>query len=258
MTEQPLIVDTSNHHIAVITFNRPHAMNSLDVSTMQLFAEAIDKVAQDEHVRVLILTGAGERAFSTGGDLNDLADKSSEADAQYFITTMGDALLKMEQLPIPVIGAMNGYTLGGGCEIALACDMRIADETVRFGLVQLNMGVTPGWGAGQRLMRVVGYAKAMQLLLEANVMEAPEIEALGLINQIVEAGQAFEYAMTLAQDIASRPPDAVQAIKRLLQASLTQPYEQALQTERDLFPSLWTGQAHQEAVNNFLNRRQKS
>ncbi len=257
MTESTLLQHRHDDYIEVVTFNRPHALNAMDIPTMQMFADAIDNVANNTDTRVLILTGAGDRAFSSGGDLNDLADKSTEDDARHFITIMGDALLKMEQLPIPVIGAINGYALGGGAEIALACDMRIIDEKARLGMVQMRMGVTPGWGAGQRLMRLVGYPRAMQMLLRSHVMHAPEIKELGLTMNVVDKGTALDHALRFARHIAQSPPDTVRGIKALLQAGLHNPYETALTIERDIFPPLWAGDAHVDAVEKFLLRQEE-
>ena len=255
MTDSTLLRERDENQIEVMTFNRPHALNALDIPTMQAFADAIDDLTDDTDLRVLILTGAGEQAFSSGGDLNDLADKSSEEDARHFITIMGDALLKMERLPIPVIAAINGYALGGGSEIALACDMRIVDEKARLGMVQMRMGVTPGWGAGQRLMRLVGYPQAMQMLLRSHVMHAPEIKDLGLTMNIVSAGTALNHALGFARHIAKSPPETVRGIKQLLQAGLNYNYDEALAIERDIFPPLWAGEAHKDAVEKFLVRQ---
>lgn len=257
MTEQTLHYNIYDDHIGVVTFNRPQSLNALDIATMALFAETIDNIARDDDLRVLILTGAGERAFSSGGDLNDLADKNTEADALHFITLMGDALLKMEQLPIPVIAAINGYALGGGSEIALACDMRIIDDKARLGMVQMRMGVTPGWGAGQRLMRLVGYSQAMYLLLRAHVMHAPEIKELGLAVNVVAEGRAFEHALSFAQHIAQDPTETVRGVKQLLQAGWTHTYDDALLLEREIFPPLWAGEAHKAAVEAFLIRQRE-
>ncbi len=188
MIEATILLERTENHIVILTFNRPQSLNALDFGTMHQFARMIDELSLDESVRVLILTGAGGRAFCSGADIHDFADKNDEAQARDFISLMGDALLKMERLPIPVIAAINGYAMGGGSEIALACDMRIIDEKARMGLVQMRMAVTPGWGAGQRLLRLVAYPQAMQLLLSAHVMHAPEIKELGLAHSIVEEG----------------------------------------------------------------------
>jgi enoyl-CoA hydratase len=202
----------------------------------------------------VILTGTGHDAFCSGGDLIELSAYPSEDDARNMIGLMGDALLKLERLPVPVIAAINGYALGGGSEVAMACDLRIADETARMAFVQIRMALTPGWGAGQRLLRLVGYARAMELLLRGNVMQGAELATAGLVNQVVETGGALPYALQLAEQIAASPPDVVRGIKQLLQAGLNQPYEQALQIEREIFPPLWAADAHLQAVEQFLNR----
>jgi enoyl-CoA hydratase/carnithine racemase len=241
--------------VVVLTFNRPQSLNALSLEMMQDFAERIQNLAHDDDLRVVVITGAGQRAFCSGGDLTQLKDYESEADARHMITVMGDALYTLERLPVPVIAAINGYALGGGSEIALACDMRIADARVRMGMVQIKMALTPGWGAGQRLMRTVGYARAMEILLKGEPMHAERLDALHLVNSIVPEGESLQYALDLAEYIASQPQAVVRAIKQLLQAGLHQPYEMALQTERDVFPPLWADQAHLQAVANFFARQ---
>lgn len=248
------------HHlhsgIAVLTFDRPEALNALNLETMRDFARAVEDLhLQANTLRAVIITGAGEKAFSSGGDLQELSRYPHEADARDFITVMGDALLRLERLPVPVIAAVNGYALGGGTEIALACDLRVVDEAVTFGLVQLKMALTPGWGAGQRLLRTVGYARAMQLLLEAAPLKAADIQALGLANKLTPPGQAYVVALDWANQIAESPPHVIRGIKALLQAGLTQPYEASLAFERDLFPPLWAAEPHLQAVDRFLQRK---
>lgn len=252
---QPIKLKKQPNGVAIITFNRPESYNALDVAAMEQFAEVIARVKDDATVRALILTGAGDKAFCSGGDLNDLGGRHTAEDGRYFITVMGNALLTLEQLPIPVIAAINGYALGGGSEIALACDMRIADRHVKMGMVQIKMALTPGWGAGQRLMRVVGYAKAIELLLKGEVLRADDLLALNLVNQITDTGNALQATLQFADNIAQQSPDVVHGIKQLLQAGINQHYEQALQTEREIFPPLWAAQAHLDAVDKFLQRQ---
>lgn len=241
--------------LVVLRFNRPQALNALDLDAMQRFQDVVDSLTQDDTLRVLILSGAGDRAFCSGGDLLELSAYKTERDARHFTRLMTDALYQLEKLPVPVIAAVNGYALGGGSEIALACDMRIVDESVRMGLVQINMGVTPGWGAGQRLLRTVGYARAMELLVKGVVLNAEDVRSLGLANAVAPAGSALEMALEWGQQIAKQPPDVVRGIKRLLQAGVTLTYEQARQAEYEIFPPLWAADAHLEAVEKFLNRR---
>jgi len=241
--------------IAVLTFNRPHARNALDLDTMRRFAELIPSLAVESGFRVLILTGAGEAAFCSGGDLADLSQYPSVEDAASMISLMGDALLSLEHLPVPVIAAINGYALGGGSEIAVACDLRIVDQQAWMGFVQIRLGLTPGWGGGQRLMRLVGYAKALEILLEGRPMHADELLALRLVNRVVPTGTALHHALDFARHIAQFSPDVVRAVKRLLQAGLNEEYEDALQDERSAFPPLWAAEAHLKAVEKFLGKR---
>ncbi|MEO1286274.1 MAG: enoyl-CoA hydratase/isomerase family protein [Chloroflexota bacterium] len=253
--EVPLTINKQDNGVVIITFNRPDVLNALDFASMIAFWHTICSLESDDSLRVLILTGAGDKAFSSGGDLNELRDKVTEADARFFTHIMTDALHRMENLAIPVIGAINGYALGGGSEIALACDMRIVDANAKIGMVQIKMGLTPGWGAGQRLLRLVGYSKAMQLLLQGEILGADDLLKMGLANEKVEQGQALASALTLANQIAERPPKVVRRIKQLLRAGLTMPHDQARQLEFDLFPELWADEPHLQAVEAFFQHQ---
>ena len=249
-----LLVDQRADHITVLTINRPAQRNALDLATMHAFAEAVTCLAAEPDLRAVIITGAGSEAFCSGGDLYELHNYASEADGRMMITLMGDTLMALERLPVPVIAAMNGFALGGGSELALACDLRIADDKTRMGFVQAKMALTPGWGAGQRLLRLVGYGRAMDLLLSSRVMQAPELLSLGLVNRVVEAGSALEHTLDYTQRMIQHAPRVTRGIKSLLQAGINQPYELALQTERDIFPPLWADEPHIRAVEAFLNR----
>lgn len=241
-----------NNGVVIIIFNRVDVMNALNVGLMTAFARTIDELQSNQDAKVVIITGAGKKAFSSGGDLSELRHQLGEDDARHFTRIMVDALAMMENLPIPVIAAVNGYALGGGSEIALACDMRIVDEQVKMGFVQINMALTPGWGAGQRLLRLVGYSKAMELLLKGEILRADDLLALGLANQKVVTGTSFQSALEFANQIAERPPKAVRGIKKLLRAGLTSPYDEARDTEFEIFPELWADEAHIAAVENYF------
>lgn len=251
----PILLHTQPNGVYTLTFNRPDAMNALNRAAMRQLAEAIHQLERDAALRVLIVTGAGAKAFCSGGDLVELRDQPTEADARAMIDLMGDALLALERLPVPVIAAIHGYALGGGSEIALACDLRIVDERARMGFVQINMALTPGWGAGQRLARLVGAPKALELLLDGQPLGAEALLALGLANEMTPPAQALEAAQRRAEAIAARPPQVVRAIKALLHAHRTLPYEAALQAERDLFPPLWAHPDHLQAVEAFFDRQ---
>lgn len=256
MTEK-LIMQLDEHGIGVLVFNRPETRNALDFETMTCFAQTIDDLAREPGLRVLIITGAGVDAFCSGGDLSELSRYPTQEDGSRLAGLMGDALLQMEHIEIPVIGAVNGYALGGGSEIALACDMRIADEKVRLGMIHIRLGVTPAWGTGQRLLRLVGYARAMEILLRGRAMHAHELVALGLVNRVVAAGTALEHALNFARHIAKSPPDVVRDIKKLLRTGMYLDYESALSIERELFPPLWAADEHHDAVEQFLRSRKQ-
>jgi enoyl-CoA hydratase len=253
--DDPILLQMEANGVGTLTFNRPEAMNALSHAAMQQFAACVRQLEADTALRALILTGAGTAAFCSGGDLAELRDRPTEEDARAMIDLMGSALLALEALPIPVIAAINGYALGGGSEIALACDLRVVDESARMGFVQIHMALTPGWGAGQRLARLVGTSKALELLLEGQLLNAEALRMLGLANEVAPRGQALAAALRRAEAIAQRPPQVVRAIKALLHAHRTLPYPAALQAERDLFPPLWAHPDHLDAVEAFFARQ---
>ncbi len=248
-----LLFERDSAGVATLTINRPHVNNALDWPTMHAFAAAVHDLASGiGDLRAVIVAGAGTKAFCSGGDLRDLHDHPTEEDGARLAALMGDAMDALERLPVPVMAAINGYAVGGGCEIALACDLRFADERVRMGLVQLKLGLTPSWGAGQRLLRLVGHARAMDMLLSARWYEADDLLAFGLVNRVVPAGEALAAARAYAAQIAAWDPSAVRAVKALLHAGRTLSYAEALAAERALFPPLWAGPAHLEAVTRLV------
>lgn len=243
--------------VGILTFNRPSAKNALDLEAMRAFMGHIHRLQSDTSLRVLIITGAGTDAFCSGGDLVELSQYPSQDDARHFTGIMSDALLALERLHAPVIAAINGYALGGGSEIAVACDMRFMDDAVRLGFVQVKMALTPGWGAGQRLLRIIGYPRAMELLLSGKILTAQDVYSLGLANGISAQGEALKMALEFADTISQHDFDVIMGMKTLLRAGLYHPYEEALQLERDLFPPLWSADAHIQAVDAFLKRRDR-
>ena len=248
--------------IATITFHRPEVMNALDLDDMAIFATLVEKLHERsqtdaDDLRVVLITGSGREAFCAGGDLLSLADKRSAADGALLSNRMGDALRALEDLPVPIIAAINGYALGGGSEIALACDIRVASEDAKLGLVHLRLGLTPGWGAGQRLLRTVGYGRALDMLLAARAYSGTELRELGLVQHVAPPGEALPAARDIATRIAANDCDAVRAIKALLRDGLRMPYDEALAAERERFPALWEAKAHWAAVDHFLTRKQR-
>jgi enoyl-CoA hydratase/carnithine racemase len=250
----PILLDFHGG-VATLTLNRPHVRNALDWAAMHDLHTAVAALAARGDIRAVLFTGAGEAAFCTGGDLNDLHTRINPHEAAIMGERMGEALLQLEALPVPVIAAVNGYALGGGAELALTADVRVFDACARFGFVQAARGLIPGWGGGQRLLRVVGYARAIDLLLTGRVLDAAEAHALGIATQLAPEKGALPAAQAYAAAIGALDPAAVRGIKALLRAGLHQPYEAALDAERALFPALWTGDAHQQATRAFLESK---
>lgn len=233
--------------------SRPEVRNALDWETIAAFAHAVESAHAQNDLRALILTGQGQ-TFIAGGDLKALHAYTSRQDGARLSRQMTLALNRLEALACPVIAAINGPARGGGAEIALACDLRIMAEDADLGFVQVSLGLIPGWGGGQRLLRLAGYAQALACLATSAILPAAKALELGLANAVVPAGKAFESALQLALEISANPPDAVSAAKRLLQAGLYQPPAAAEAFEAALFPDLWASPDHTEAVERFFKR----
>lgn len=243
-------------NIAVITVNRPQVRNALNWAAMHALADAVARAEADPHLRALILAGAGGKAFISGGDVRDLHGDISEAAGLHQHDLMATTLERLAALPVPVIAALEGATRGGGCEVALACDLRLAAEDATLGFVQIGMAVTPGWGGAGRLIALVGYARAMDLLLSGRVISAQEALTLGLVNRLCPSGEALHCALALAEQIARAPRLAVRGVKEVLRGYLTLPAEAARARERQVFARLWASADHAEASAAFLEKRE--
>lgn len=242
--------------IAVITFNRPEIGNAIDVATIHELGEAVDQIAHDEGVRAAILTGAGDKVFVSGGDVKQfLRDLKTMDDARRMVFSMQEVLFRMEDLGVPVIGALNGSAFGGGCETALACDYRIASEKAQLGFRQVKMGIMVGWGGGQRLLRLVGRSKAMELLLTGEVISAQEALRIGLIDKVAAHEQVMAEALAMAQKIAQNPPLAVRFAKRALTQGRDMSCRAGASYEAELLAALWVSEDHREAERAFMEKR---
>ncbi|MDP3173152.1 MAG: enoyl-CoA hydratase [Phenylobacterium sp.] len=251
MSYQTLIVETADG-VTLIRLNRPEALNALNSQLIGELIQALDAAEADESVRCLVLTGS-ERAFAAGADIKEMSDKSY---AQMFQSNFFAAgATRLEQFRKPVIAAVAGYALGGGCELAMLCDFIIAAETAKFGQPEINLGVAPGIGGTQRLTRFVGKSKAMEMILTARMMDAAEAERSGLVSRVVPADKLVEEAMTAARKIASLSPLAVMVNKELVNAA----YETTLATgvvmERRLFHSLFAFEDQKEGMAAFIEKR---
>lgn len=240
--------------VGLLTMNRPRLRNALNWDAMDDFASTLVTVAEDPQLRTLIVSGS-DGTFSSGGDLYELDAYPSLLDGARLAGVMGDALKQLEALPFPTIAAMEGPALGGGAEIALACDLRIMAEDANLGLMHIRLGITPAWGGGQRLLRLVGYARALEWLTTGRVLTAAEAYEHGLVNRLVLEGRALEVSLLLAEEIAERDSSAVLAVKRLLREGSRLSPTEALEEERSLFPGLWAAPAHLEASARFASRK---
>lgn len=240
--------------VGLLTMNRPHLRNALDWEAMEAFGQAVDHFGRDHSMRALVIAGA-DGSFCSGGDLYQLDQYPSRLDGARLAAVMGDALNALEQLPFPTLAAIEGPALGGGAELALACDIRVMAEDASLGLMHIRLGITPAWGGGQRLMRLVGYPLAMEWLTTGRVLRGPQAFEHRLANRLVPAGETLETALSLASEIADRDPSSVRAVKQLLQAGQHSSFSEALAAERALFPDLWAAPAHLEASNRFVSRK---
>lgn len=214
-----LLFETADDGIATITFNRPKALNALNAELLGELSSLLDIIAQDEAIRVLILTGAGEKAFVAGADINELA-KCNALQGKCFANRGQSAISKLQALNIPVIAAVNGYALGGGSEIALACDFIYASETAMFGLPEITLGIIPGFGGTQRLPRLVGINIAKEMILTGKMISAAEAREIGMVNKVVAPADLMGEVKKTARSIAQKGKVALRAAKQVINAGI--------------------------------------
>ncbi len=243
--------------VALITFDRPDVHNAVGLVTMAELDRVLDHVEQAAHLAAVVVTGAGNRTFVSGGDLKEFEQITTHAAAAAMSRRMQMLMNRMSRLPVPVIGAINGDSFGGGCEVALACDIRVASKKARFAFKQVTIGITPAWGGRQRLVRLVGRGVALRLLLTGDVINAKEALRLGLVDIAVEPAEVLESAIELAGSIAANPTSAVHAIKRQVDDGEGLQGGEAIEFEADSFARTWVSEAHQEALERWKERRSK-
>jgi enoyl-CoA hydratase len=255
MSYETLIVETPADGVALIRLNRPEALNALNSTLLAELAAALDAAADDDAVRCLVLTGS-ERAFAAGADIKEMSEKSyAQMFREDFFT---GPVRRIEQFRKPVIAAVAGYALGGGCELAMLCDFVIAAETAKFGQPEINLGVVPGIGGTQRLTRFVGKSKAMDMILTARMMDAAEAERAGLVSRIVPADKLIEEAVAAASKIAAQSPLAVAMAKELVDAAYETTLATGVSLERRLFHSLFAFDDQSEGMAAFVEKRKPS
>ena len=251
MTYETLLVERTDA-VALIRLNRPKALNALNSELLGELAAALAEIAADDAVRCVVLTGS-DRAFAAGADIKEMSDKSY-AD-MYRMNFFAAAAQAIEGFRKPIIAAVSGYALGGGCELAMLCDFIIASETAKFGQPEINLGVAPGIGGSQRLTRFVGKSKAMDMILTARQMDAAEAERSGLVSRVVPVDRLIDEAMTAAAKIAALSPLAVMVNKEMVNQAYETTLSAGVQFERRLFHSLFAFEDQKEGMAAFIDKR---
>jgi enoyl-CoA hydratase len=241
--------------VGIITINRPKSLNSLSRATVAELAAAVEEVSVDASVRAIILTGAGEKSFVAGADIAEFNTLQSAEQAVEYARAGQAVLNRIERLPKPVIAAINGYALGGGCELAMACDIRMAADTARLGQPEVNLSIIPGYGGTQRLPRLVGRGMAKLLALGGDPVMAPEALRIGLVDVVVPAAELMAKALELAEKLASKPPVALRLIKQAINEGLEGTLASGLDHEAALFGVIFDTEDRVEGVSAFLEKR---
>ncbi len=252
MTYQNILVETSNR-ISFLTINRPDKRNALNQATRDDIQHALDALEKSTDSRVLVITGAGDKAFIAGADINEFEGRTAlmqrEAMKGFRVFTA------IEEFPKPVIAMINGFCLGGGLELALACDMRIASETAKLGQPEINLGIIPGGGGTQRLTRLVGEGKAMELILTGDAIDAAHAKEIGLVNSVVPAADLRTTVVNLATRIAEKSPVALHMAKDAVKSAARMSLREGLERELDLFCLTFGSEDKAEGVRAFLEKR---
>ena len=239
--------------IGIITINRPKALNALNSTVLEELDKTLDAVDL-QTVRCLILTGAGEKSFVAGADIGEMSTLT-KAEGEAFGKKGNDVFRKLETFPIPVIAAVNGFALGGGCEISMSCDIRICSENAVFGQPEVGLGITPGFGGTQRLARIVGTGKAKEMIYGARNIKAEEAYRIGLVNNVYPLEELMPAAKKLAATIARNAPIAVRNCKRAINEGLQVDMDQAIAIEEKLFGDCFESHDQREGMAAFLEKR---
>lgn len=239
--------------VAILTVNRPEALNALNDEVISQLNETLDRI-DPASVRCLILTGAGRKAFVAGADIAQMSGLS-QAEAEAFGKHGNDVFRKLETLPVPTIAAVNGFALGGGCELAMSCDIRVCADTAVFGQPEVGLGITPGFGGTQRMARLIGPGKAKELIYSARNIKAPEALSVGLVQAVYPAEELMAEAEKLAARIAGNAPIAVRACKKAINDGLQTDMDAALVIEEKLFGSCFETADQKNAMSAFVEKR---
>ncbi len=238
--------------VALVTIDRPEARNALSFALLAELADELETLDRDRRTRAIVLTGAGDRAFAAGADITELADQTParlHADGNF------KPWNRIAAIGLPLIAAVRGYALGGGCELAMTCDLIVAGDDAQFGQPEIRIGVMPGAGGTQRLTRAIGRYRAMELILTGRSIDAQEAHAAGLVTRVVPAAETLTAALDLADQIAAMPPLAVRAAKRSVLAAAELPLSAGLRAERQAFFDLFATDDQREGMRAFMDKR---
>ncbi|MBZ4655042.1 MAG: Crotonyl-CoA hydratase [Peptococcaceae bacterium] len=253
MGEYKNLLFTNEEGIGILTMNRPKALNALNSETLSELSQLLDEIAKDDSVKVLIITGA-EKAFVAGADITEMLHMTSAEGRTFGL--LGQATFnKIENMPKPVIAAINGFALGGGCELAMACDIRIASEKAKFGQPEVGLGIVPGFAGTQRLPRLVGKGRAKEILFTGEMFDAQEAYRIGLVNKVVPPEELMQAAKTMAQKIMKNAPYAVALCKAAVNLGLNVSLDAGQDYEATLFGVTCSTEDKKEGMSAFVEKR---
>src|SRR6267142_6251617 len=253
MTSYQTILLERRERVAIVTINRPEKRNALNIQTRAEGAAVLDQLRADDSVRVVVFTGAGDKAFIAGADIAEFANRTAITQREVMLER--GLFNAIDTFPKPVIAMVNGYCLGGGCELALACDIRVASETASFGQPEINLGIIPGGGGTQRLTHLVGEGKAMEMILTGQIIDAQSAYSIGLVNHVFPADLLQVKTMELANRIAEKSPIALSLAKEAVKIASRSTLDEGLRREVDLFALCFSTEDKNEGVSAFLEKR---
>jgi enoyl-CoA hydratase len=255
MAKNSIVFETEDS-VATIRMNRPEVLNALDENTVRQLRRIIECIRRDNRLRVVVITGTG-KAFVAGADIKWMKNKGALR-IREFLQLGQETFKAIESLEKPVIAAVNGYALGGGCELALACDIRIASDNARFGQPEINFGIMPGWGATQRLARSIGACRTKEMILLGDTIDAVEAERIGLINKVVSSEKLYPVTKELACKLTTKPPVAIRLAKAAINKASETNLNTGLEYEAELCSMLFTTKDQKEGMAAFIQKRKPS
>lgn len=253
MPYENILFDVKDH-VGILMFNRPKALNALNPETLDEVSDVVDRAWADDNIRVLVLTGAGEKAFVAGADISEFP-RMNPLQARIFAQKGQEVFFKLEQLPKPVIACVNGFALGGGCELAMSCDFIYASTDAKFGQPEINLGILPGFGGTQRLPRLLGRARAKELCMTGGAIDAEQAKNLGLVTKVFPAEQLLEETLKVARTLAAKSAAALGFIKRVIDRGMDVDLKSGCALEAEAFGVCFASQDAKEGVSAFLEKR---